>query len=201
MGKWPTPWNKATYIKAGLRSQFAIPWNWNIPSEILRDSVNTLSAVNTSKLRGRGKEWWSETAAEKHHNPRTLLVNVRSLHSKLDQLQANIYHLQEYRNARMMPSQTWGLIVGFWLCLTSSRTATIVSVYQSLQYADRSLKFWSSSPTLMTKTIPRTHSKFYWLWLTRWTRYLQMRQIFYFYLAKPLSAKWGFTCISVHWLS
>lgn len=59
--------------------------------------------TQTSNLRGREKESWSGTAADKHHKTETHASGCNwkcmfSLHSIIWELQANVCHLQEYRN-------------------------------------------------------------------------------------------------------
>ena len=110
------PDGKITYtrdylLQLGLSSHLTCTTD-TFPDEIIRK--NSSSAHNQKKVTRRGKKKGGIKARLKREKfkqrplPSIILANVRSLRNKMDELQANVNHMHEYRSASILAfTETW----------------------------------------------------------------------------------------------
>ena len=110
------PDGKITYtrdflLQLGLSSHLTCTTD-TFPDEIIRK--NSSSAHNQKKVTRRGKKKGGIKARLKREKfkqrplPSIILANVRSLRNKMDELQANVNHMHEYRSAFILAfTETW----------------------------------------------------------------------------------------------
>ncbi len=110
-----TTYSRDSLLQLGLFPQQAIITD-AFPEEIRHKNSSHCgnSTHHKHKVTRRGKRKSGTTARLKRETctqrllPSIILANVRSLHNKLDELQANINHLHKYRSASILAfTETW----------------------------------------------------------------------------------------------